>query len=153
MAGLKLDNILSYLGSFVKNTTKEIEDIKSLKENRVLWSNDKYTGKDKIWYPGEKATLNLSETVSSQKNGVILVWSRYEDGEPKNWGWIHNFIPKWQVKNYDGTGINCPLTGFSKCGGSIYKYLYLYDDKLTGHAQNYTDEYAKKFVIRAVLGV
>lgn len=150
MASLKLDNILSYLGSFVKNTTKEIEDIKSLKENRVLWSNDDLG--NVICYPGEYETLHFYETVSSQKNGVILVWSRYE-GETKNWGWIYNFIPKWHVKNYDGTGINCQLTGYSKCGGSIYKYIYLYDDKLTGYAQNYTDEYAKKFVIRAVLGV
>lgn len=145
MAFINKELFMNKLAEFIGKTNKDIADLKAVTDNKELWTGSMLLT--------ESQTANLSELVSNQQNGIVLVWSRCEDGEPKNWGWIHNFIPKWQVKNYDGTGINCPLTGFSKCGGSIYKYIYLYDNKITGHAQNYTDAYAKKFCLRAVLGV
>lgn len=128
-----LSNLISEIIRKLQNPTQ-----------KVLWSGSSYMSADQ--------TRNFSDLVSNQRNGVVLIWSRYE-GETKNWGWIYNFIPKWQVKNYDGTGIHCQLAGFKNGGGQLYKYIYLYDDKIKGYDYNKTNEYSKKFVLRAVLGV
>ena len=97
----------------------------------------------------ESQTANLSETVSSQKSGIVLCWSRYVSGSAVNYGCYYSFIPKSHVKVINGAGVYCKLS----LGGneSKSKYVNIHDDHLTGHANN-ADSLAKNFVLRYVTG-
>ena len=80
-------------------------------------------------------TINLSESISSQPNGIILVWRRYADGAAQNDNIVTHFIHKFVVSAYSGQGHNLSLgnSGFTKLG---CKYLYISDDSITGNDNN-----------------
>lgn len=118
----------------------------------VLWSG--------AYYVNENQTVTLSEKVSKQPSGISLVFSEYYDGEAKNQTFISFFISKKLVATHAGKGHSFVLctSNFSYMGT---KYLYISDDKITGHANNaltgtastgvkYTNN---RFVLRYVIGV
>lgn len=119
---------------------------------KVLWSGAQYMT------AGHTATL--SEPVSAQPSGITLVFSEYVDGAAAN-GSFHTYsIPKEQVKNHSGRGYVFQL-GTSNLAYFATKYLYISDDKITGHDNNnktgtgacgitYTNN---RFVLRYVIGV
>lgn len=119
--------------------------------NRVLWSGTKYMD--------ETQTITLSEAVSKQANGIVLVFSGYENNAAKDASWNTFYVSKQEVSAIAGgrtfiMGINA---GFSKVGA---KYLYLADTTITGHESNastgtnsgitFNNAY---FVLRYVIGV
>jgi uncharacterized repeat protein (TIGR02543 family) len=118
---------------------------------KLLWSGS--------WYMNETQTAELSEAVSAQRTGIVLVFSLYdaEASTYKNQEMFEFFIPKYSIAKHNGNGRN-----FNLCGmfGNSVKYLYLHDDKVVGHDKNDASmtvggiEYDnKRYVLRYVIGV
>ena len=117
--------------------------------NMVLWNSTPV-------YLTDQQTINLDSNVSEQWSGIVLVWSRYANGQAQNDSWAYQYIPKWHTANRAGEGVyfSTPtsLTSNTMCN----KYVYVYDTYLTGHASNSASGtgYANNTrVLRAVLGV
>jgi hypothetical protein len=76
-----------------------------------------------------------NQKISEQPHGIVLVFSRYENDTFHNDNFATFFYPKYLVDAVSGAGVNFFITHskFEYCGA---KYLYIYDDKITGHANN-----------------
>lgn len=124
--------------------------------------NDKINSYKVLWtgglYMSSGQSLTLSESVSSQKTGILLVWSGYADDQPQNYNWVYTIVPKWHVANHSGNGVFASMGGITGITG--FKYVYVNDKTISGHANNtlvgtkYGVEYQNnKYVLRAVLGI
>lgn len=101
-----------------------------INDNQVLWGPDYY-------FMSGSNTINLSQKVSEQKNGIVLVWQAYSDGAPQPWEYNFTFIPKWQATTNSSRGVVCFLaTSHASYIGT--KYVYVFDDKIKGHNDNST---------------
>lgn len=100
--------------------------IETVKEQKALWTG--------IYYMTDTQTVELSETVLEQKNGIVLEFSGYSGGYAQNYNWTCVFIPKRWVQNRAGAGYFVSLGGTD--GICSYKYLYIHNDKIVGHANN-----------------
>lgn len=118
---------------------------------RLLWSGS--------WYMNADHVAELSQAVSVQRTGIVLVFSLYDEETStyKNQEMFEFFIPKYTIAKHNGSGRN-----FNLCGmfGNSVKYLYLHDDKIVGHDKNSTTmtvggiEYNnRRYVLRYVIGV
>lgn len=116
--------------------------------NKVLWSGGAYMNASQ--------TATLSEAVSAQPHGIVLVWSWYSGGT-SNSCFRHFFVPKHQVSAHSSCGVDCARIGYD---GNMAKYVYLYDTKITGHSLNAETNTTGgctyingNFVLRYVIGV
>lgn len=120
--------------------------------NRILWKD--------AYYMNAEQTAILSEKISAQPHGIVIIFSRYDvdNKEALNYNWQHFFIHKDFVPLYS-SGHTFHLCGscFSVMGT---KYLYIRDDRIDGHTDNTKNgtingiTYANnKFVLRFVIGV
>lgn len=125
---------------------------------RVLWSG--HTD-GSVCYPTSADTIALSEPVSRQKNGIVLVFSEciLEDGAPMNSAFHSHFIPGAVVRLHSGVGHCIQLSSY-KFGYVATKYLYISDTTIKGHDSNTTVDAASgitytnnRFVLRYVIGV
>lgn len=106
-------------------------------------------------------TAYISQNLSTQQHGIVLVWQAYDNGSVKNWHFNYNFIPKWHALYKAGTGVSLWLT--NDVGSQVAsKYIYVYDDKLVGHDNNSSGETSRgsginvtnnHWVLTCVLGV
>lgn len=120
---------------------------------KILWSGGMYMT------AGHTATL--SEKVSEQPNGIVLVFSRYEDGAVQNYGINSFFVPKALISEVNGYGNVFTMSSSAKFGIMCSKYLYIHDDKITGNADNNASGTSASgitynnsaFVLRYVIGV
>jgi len=122
-------------------------------EQKVLWEGEHYMNASQ--------TITLSEKVSEQKNGILLVWSHYDynNNVALDGRWVYTFLPKIHTTISNGGGVPCILAsaGFAVTGN---KYVYVTDDTITGYSSNNTNGTTngitwnnKAFVLRYVLGV
>lgn len=128
------------------------------------WRAITFRGQKVLWegarYMTAEHTAELSEPVSEQDTGIVLVFSRYQDGAALDNSFCCHFIPKQFVALMPGFGQSFPVwsSKFTMVGT---KYLYVSDQKITGNADNgltgtaasgitYTNN---GFVLRFVLGV
>ena len=121
--------------------------------NKVLWSGGY------VMTAGH--TASLSEEVSKQANGIVIVFSRYSNGASVDWNWQTFFIPKKMVELFNGGGHSFTLMSNGMAGFG-QKYLYVYDNQIVGHANNNTAGTSSAtnikydnalFVMRYVIGV
>lgn len=120
-------------------------------DNKVLWEGDSHMDGSQ--------TADLTEYVSEQPNGIVLVFSAYVDGKPQNVE-IHSFyVPKYAVSKWEGSGHSFRMNtvGFGYVGA---KYLYINDSYIAGHDDNKKSGTGSgitynnaRYVLRAVLGV
>lgn len=105
------------------NTTNYL---KSNRELKLLWSGGLYMG--------ASHTASLSENVTNQLNGIVLVWSKYSNGEQteKDYEWNCFFIPKQMVTKHPGGGHAMYCIG----AWPSYKYVYINKASITGSASN-----------------
>lgn len=112
------------------------------------------------WYMQATHTAPLSEPVSAQKNGIVLIFTEYISGAVGDSAFHAFFIPKWQVAAHPDKGYTFTLaTG--KFGYMATKYLYIADEAIRGHADNNTTGTGtsgitytnNRFVLRYVIGV
>lgn len=123
---------------------------KKIGENKVLWSG--------VSFMDASHTATLSEKVSEQLTGIVLVWSYYTNNAAQEYGWHTFFVPKGMVKLKNGVGYDIPLRR-DKNAMFGTKYVYVYDDRLKGHANNVATGTANgvpyqnnKWVLRYVFG-
>lgn len=118
---------------------------------RVLWTGGMYMT------AGHTATLD--EPVSKQPTGIILVFSEFVDGAAADQSFHHRVITKQVVAAHPGKA-ECIQLSTSNLAFFATKYLYIYDDKVVGHANNnatgtgacgitYTNA---RFVLRYIIG-
>lgn len=104
-------------------------------------------------------TVTLAEPVSRQRTGIVLVFSEYVNGAVSDQSFSCRFIPKMMVSKHNGKA-QCIQLSTSNLEYFATKYLYISDDKITGHDNNsmtgtgsgitYTNN---RFVLRYVIGV
>jgi hypothetical protein len=118
---------------------------------RVLWTGGMYMTAGH--------TAPLDEPVSKQPTGIILVFSEYVDGAVADQSFHHRVIMKQVVAAHPGKA-ECIQLSTSNLAFFATKYLYIYDDKVVGHANNnatgtgacgitYTNA---RFVLRYIIG-
>ena len=121
--------------------------------NKVLWSG-------KYWMNADQ-TITLSEAISKQANGIVLVWSEYTDSEAVNANFNMFYVPKWFVGAHASKGVSMTLIS-ATFNIAASKYVYVSDTSLAGYANNGAAEATKtcgiktspqKFVLRYVIGV
>ena len=123
-------------------------------EQKILWQ-----GKN---YMSDSQNANLSELVSAQANGIVLVWSGYtpSTSTAQNYQWHFDFIPKWLVAVHPGAGVTCIMAG-ATFNPVAAKYVYIDNDKIRGFANNASTSGTShgiswnntSFVLRYVIGV
>ncbi len=97
-----------------------------IKKQKILWDNYMYMNSSQKAY--------LSEKISEQTNGIVLVFCAYSNGKPQNWNTTCRFIPKEKARLFNGTGELITMGGLEGISG--YKYLYIYDDRIEGNDKN-----------------
>lgn len=103
----------------------------------------------------------LSEPVSSQHSGIVLVWSGYNPdsnaAEANNFNAF--FVPKLAVAANPGVGWSFLMTRGGNIG--IRKYVYINDASIVGNSANSNTSYAlfgqtcnnRRMALRYVYGV
>lgn len=119
---------------------------------KVLWSGGKYMTADH--------QADLSEPVSQQDNGIVLVFSTYQDGAAIDANFNCFFVPKQFVSILGGYGTAYQMNtvNFNTVGA---KYLYIHDTYIKGNENNNLSGTATSgivfnnamYVLRYVLGV
>lgn len=117
----------------------------------ILWSG--------AYYMNGNQTVNLSENVSAQPNGIVLVFSTYANGAAVDANFIEFFVPKNIVAQKPGGGHSFMMAK-SLFDAIATKYLYINDGSIAGHADNTATgsangiTYANNaYVLRYVIGV
>ena len=123
-------------------------------EQKILWEG--------AMYMTAGHTANLSEAVSEQPNGIVLVFSKYDTstGAALENNFNSFFVPKIFVTSHKGYG-NAFTMMDTNFGQICHKYLYINDAYISGHANNNATgtgtsgiTYANnKYVLRYVYGV
>ena len=106
-------------------------------------------------------TVTLSEAISAQTNGIVLVWSAYSDNKVQDFNFAFTFIPKRFVALKPGCGVDTPLLRADMSTACGCKYLYINDTTIKGHDNNRNSGTGKngitynndKYVLRYVIGV
>lgn len=147
------DNVWRYY-DWVRTTLSPSASEFVYHEPKILWGGDLASG----MYMTSGHTANLSEAVSAQRNGIVLVFSAYNGADDTNYGWQSFFVPKQLVAL--STAGHTFILGRGKFTYTGTKYLYINDTSITGHADNNLTgtnngiTYANnKFVLRYVIGV
>ena len=123
--------------------------------HKLLWQGQNYMNASQTAY--------LTEGISEQFSGIVLVFSNYDTssgtGVANNYDWHCFYIPKRLVELQSGTGHTFNM--MSQAFGDIAsKYLYISDKEIKGNDVNTTNGTKNgitynnaKYVMRYVLGV
>lgn len=117
------------------NYTKQKESM----QQTVLW--------DDYLYMNSSQTINVN--IAEQKHGVLLMFSAYSNGEPKNWHWSSHIILKKEVELLNGGGRTFLVGGEGAL--DAFKYLYLHPNKIVGSDVNQEGS-SKGYVLRKIIG-
>lgn len=124
-------------------TAPTFEELNSkMSDQVILWQGAGH-------FMNESQVVNLSENISDQKNGIMLIWSRYKD-TPQNYGWCVNTIPKTLVGLFPGAGHDVVV---GNTGDQLIasKYIYISDGQITGNSNNNVG-ITRNWVLRYVVG-
>ena len=147
------NNINVYPTKTVMNKNLVLNGTTFTGSNKVLWTGG--------YYMSDSQTATLSEAISAQANGIVLVWSYYVDGASDNSNFNMTYIPKHFTTLHLGKGVTSIMSNGSM-NVVASKYVYVSDTKITGYSGN--DDAAtvkdtgvtstsKNFVLRYVIGV
>lgn len=125
-------------------------NIADIMANNTLWSGAYHMDADQ--------TVTLNSGISGQTNGVVLIWSYYDNANSaaKNQDFMTVFVPKKFVNFYNGCGIWC-----TSARQAMSKYVYIANTTIKGHVNNTTTTDVNgvkrtnnlNFVLRSVIGV
>ncbi len=121
---------------------------------KVLWS-----GGTEGYYMSSSQTVNLSEPISKQSQGVWLCWGWYNvgDADPVDAEFHYFFVPKQHTTLFDGASIT-----ISDYYVGVKKLVYVSDTQIKGSSNNDkagTDMLTglaydnRRLILRAVIGV
>lgn len=137
---------------------KGVDDL----DNKIVSMFDKKIMATGPSHLAETQTIYFSQKVSEQQNGIAFVFSLYDLDEkvPLDYNFQCFFVPKYQVAAFNGKGHNFLMVSNPKFEKISSKYVYIYDDKIVGNADNIIsgtkngitfNNYG--FVLRYVIGV
>lgn len=146
-----VNNLLDSSNKLLTDVRKVRSDITDFSYNinhaKILWQRP-----SNVWgtpdYNGQAiTTYNLSEKISEQNFGIIVVFSAMNKETqtkykpvctPQNWYFISEFIPKYYVNKYSSRGYSFQLFGSNEFSWRTgLKYMYIYDDKLVENENNF----------------
>lgn len=115
-------------------------------------------------FMNENQSITLSEKISQQPTGIVIIWSAYRDGQARDFHWYFQFVPKFilslptTTKQFD--------TDIFLCAGGQSQYaamkeLTITDDVIYGRPGNSSSKLIvngitcvnNEWVLRAVIGV
>ena len=134
---MNLNNSISSINGNIGNINNQIN---SLYTNNLLWSGASYI---------DNINHYLSQNISSQKHGIVLIFSFYENNTAQNWGWYSFYVPKFIPANHGGQA-NCFYMTWNNI--PTIKMVYFDDNLIVGNAQNSSGNNTR-FVLRYVIGV
>lgn len=153
-------------GKWAQSNQLKVIPTKTTASKPIYIQGTEFTGKNKVlwtgtYYMSDTQTATLSEAISKQANGVILVWSYYTNGAADNSNFQMTYIPKHFITLHPGKGVAVVLTN-GTMNVMANKYVYVSDTSIKGYAGN--DDAAtakdtgvtstpKNFVLRYVIGV
>lgn len=114
-----------------------------------------------VYYMSASQTVKLTEPVSKQRSGIVLVFSRYSSGTAQDYHFSTHFVPKYQIAEHGGCGHSFMLTNDGSFNLFAAKYLYIHDTEIVGNAINEATGTGTSgitynnnaFVLRHVIGV
>ncbi len=125
---------------------------------------------NRLLYQGEGLFMNgnqsitLSEKISQQPTGIVIIWSAYRDGQARDFHWYFQFVPKFILSL--PTTTNQFDTDIFLCAGGQSQYaamkeLTITDDVIYGRVGNSSNKLIvngitcvnNEWVLRAVIGV
>lgn len=124
---------------------------------------------NRLLYQGEGLFMNenqqikLTEKISEQPTGIVIIWSAYSDGQSRDFHWYFQFVPKFilslpTINNSIDTDIFLCAGGQSQY--SAMKELGITDDVIYGQNGNSSKIVVNgitcvnnEWVLRAVIGV
>lgn len=122
---------------------------------KILWQGAKFMNHEQ--------TITLSEPISKQVNGIVLIFSLYRDGAAADASITSHFLPKKQVELFGNGSIGHTFLMAINGGLSVFgaKYLYFTDTTIAGYQNNESAGTAASgitfnnasFVLRYVIGV
>ena len=127
---------------------------KSHIKNTLLWSGGHFMTTDQ--------TATLSQPISKQAHGIILVFTPYVDNTTKTYDRNTFYIPKELIAMHNGQSMLFTPTGSMPGNIVANKCLFIFDNKITGHSQNAfagqvsgSNIYIQnnKFVLQYVIGI
>lgn len=157
----QLFNVTTPLDSLSKRSKEQERLLNNISNtNRLL-----YQGEGLFMHELQKITL--SEKISEQPSGIILVWSVYNSSQTQNYHYCFNFIPKYVLSfpkesdSANGVDIDLFLCAGGTGGGYAgVKCLSITDDVIYGNAGNDDVKNIQgiecrnnTWVLRAVIGV
>lgn len=116
-------------------------------DKKVLWAGSGI-------FLNKSQSIPLSESLTKQKRGIVLILSRYENGVAKNYGYRSYFVPKECLDfGVDKPGFDIPLVKYSNNSNVVgSKYIYVSDNKIEGSESNGTSPNSG-WVFRYAIGV
>lgn len=117
----------------------------------LLWSGG--------YYMTSGQTANLSQPVSKQPHGIVLVFSTYSDGASADTGFNSFFVPKQLVEMHPGCGHSFFMGGWGNMQVFAHKYVYINENSIAGNDANKGTQTGSitldnsQFVLRYVIGV
>lgn len=106
---------------------------------KVLWEG--------ATWPLDTQIANLSESVNSQLNGIVVEWSSYSGGSPNNTEWNYTHIPKSAILR--GSTIRCALWHGND---HFNKLLDVRNTTVRGHSVNNSGSPRNLMVMRRIYG-
>ena len=105
-----------------------------LPSTKILWEATNVEGG---YYMNGSQTINLSEKITKQKNGIVLVWYGFDSSTAKRINGItsYQFVPKWQIESNNKSFViqHMAFDKFAKIGT---KNISISDDSIVGNNSN-----------------
>ena len=98
-------------------------------------------------------TITLSKKISECQHGICLEWRDYGNGQANAKDFVYTFIPKAHASRNNGKPLSILLPVYEQGSSAITKYLYVYDDRITGYATNDSAANSTMVVLSAVYEV
>lgn len=115
-------------------------------------------------FMNENQSITLSEKISQQPTGIVIIWSAYRNGQSADFHWYFQFVPKFILSL--PTTTNQFDTDIFLCAGGQSQYaamkeLTITDDVIYGRIGNSSSKLIvngitcvnNEWVLRAVIGV
>jgi hypothetical protein len=99
-------------------------------DSAVLWEG--------VYFMFGSQTVTPTKKLSQCPNGWVLVWSDYTSGVENDYDFNYTFIHKNHGAQYSGKGLYA-FVGWGYAPSYTTKYVYVFDDKITGNDTNDDD--------------
>lgn len=107
------------------------------------------------WHMNANQTITLSKKISDCQHGICIEWRDYNTSTStaNAKDIVYTFIPKAHASRNNGKPLSILLPVYETGTTCITKYLYVYDDKITGYSDNTSATNSTMVVLSAVYEV